>query len=337
MSIIEYEKAKVLEENRQKTKAFLEEFAKSTKPYWLLASTTNKKNINIFISQAGELSKEIAKIFSDWIKDLIKDVNVFVSSDDIINGSEWFQNILNELRVANFAISILTKENHNKPWINYEYGVLSEILRDNNEKNKKVVPILFDLTPDDLIKEPISQYQCIKWLEKKKIIKIFSEINKLNKENEINAEVFIKKNETAYTKYARRINLLINRNNKKLKSTQNHKKLEKKTIRTKHNLRIFLEKKYPGFLNKSPCPYTQININSKIFKETKNGTKEEYGLNRRTITLNGYYDNYFVICFGIYTLEISYNKVIDFYSSEKINLSLCNDIILSSEGKPRIE
>jgi len=190
------------------------------RPDRFLAPTVYKKsdisnsNINVFISQSGELSRKIAKIFSDWIKDLIKDVNVFVSSDDIKDGSEWFQNILNELREANFAISILTEENHKKPWINYEYGVLSETLRDKKENKKKVIPILFDLTPDDLIKDPISQYQCIKWIERKKIIKIFSDINKLNKENEINADVFMKKNEAAYTKYARRINFLINRKKK---------------------------------------------------------------------------------------------------------------------------
>jgi len=127
--------------------------------------------MNIFISQSGNLSKEIAEAFSEWIKSFSKNVNIFVSSNTIDGGAEWFQKIQKSLREADFAMSILTKENHSKPWINYEYGALVEILK-NKENN--VIPILFGFEIKELNGEPIQQHQCIIWPDKKKIKSLFS-------------------------------------------------------------------------------------------------------------------------------------------------------------------
>ena len=127
--------------------------------------------MNIFISQSGNLSKEIAEVFSEWLKSFFKNVNVFVSNSEIDYGSEWFQKIQKSLREADFAMSILTKENHSKPWINYEYGALVEILK---IKKNNPIPILFGVDVKELNGEPIQQHQCIVWPDKKKIMRLFS-------------------------------------------------------------------------------------------------------------------------------------------------------------------
>ena len=160
--------------------------------------------MNIFISQSGDLSKKIAEVFSDWIKSYFKDAKVFVSSNTIDGGKIWFENILENLREADFAISILTKENHSKPWINYEYGALVEILRSKGIDSSKIVPILFGITPDDISKEPIQQYQCIIWSDKEKIQKMFSSINSLNEEKKLDSDFTAK-----FEEYEAKINSLI--------------------------------------------------------------------------------------------------------------------------------
>jgi len=163
--------------------------------------------MNIFISQSGDLSRKIAEIFSEWIKSYFKNTKVFVSSNTIDGGKIWFENILENLREADFAISILTKENHSKPWINYEYGALVEILRSKEIDTSKIVPILFGFEPNELNGEPIQQYQCVIWPDKEKIRKMLLSIKSLNK-NEIDDSDFL----TKFEEYETKINSLMKSN-----------------------------------------------------------------------------------------------------------------------------
>jgi len=100
----------------------------------------------------------------------------------------------------------------------------------------------------------------------------------------------------------------------------------------KYDFYTFLKERY-----RNPCPRLEIDVKTEIFKETKNGKKEEYKHSLRTITLIYYYDNYFEISFGICTLEIPYSMVEHWYSNEKIILYLSKNIVLSSNGNPRLE
>jgi hypothetical protein len=114
---------------------------------------------------------------------------------------------------------------------------------------------------------------------------------------------------------------------------ENQNKLD--TTLKKHGLYLFLEKKYPKFLNDSSFPPTEININSEILKEvTWNSIRTTDILPCRLL---GYYDDHFVISFGSYMLEISYEKILYWSFDVKINLYLCDKIIFSSDGIPRIE
>jgi len=162
--------------------------------------------MKIFISQSGDLSRKIADIFGAWIKSYFKNANIFISNsavNGIGSGKAWFQNITENLRTSDFAISIITNENHSKPWINYEYGVLTEVLANNGGLN--VIPLLFGIGPEVLSGEPIQQYQCIKLEEKSKIKKMFSDMSKLNKGENFSDSLF----EADYKKNKRIINVLI--------------------------------------------------------------------------------------------------------------------------------
>jgi hypothetical protein len=102
----------------------------------------------------------------------------------------------------------------------------------------------------------------------------------------------------------------------------------------KYDFFTFLKEKYDS---SSPHPRPEIDVKTKIFKETKNGDKKEYERSLRTITLIDYHDNYFVIFFGVDPLEIPYSMVEHWYSNKKIILYLSKNIVLPSDGVPRGE
>ncbi|MCL2281862.1 MAG: TIR domain-containing protein [Fibromonadales bacterium] len=197
--------------------------------------------MNIFISQSGELSRKISEIFGEWIKSYFSDVNIFISSKTIDGGEAWFQGIVRNLKSSNFAISILTKENHSKPWINYEYGVLVE--------NSKIIPILFDISPNELSGEPIQQYQCVRFDEKEKVKRVFLEINKLNGGGK-NVELLDKTFNVDYEKYKTNINNLINY--KKETKAETQKSIPKKINITFADAMPKETDPIPEFLNKLP-------------------------------------------------------------------------------------
>jgi hypothetical protein len=178
--------------------------------------------MNIFISQSGNLSKEIAEVFSEWIKSFLKNINVFVSSSEIDYGSEWFQKIQKSLREADFAMSILTKENHSKPWINYEYGALVEILKN---KGNNAIPILFGVDVKELNGEPIQQHQCIVWPDKKKIIRLFSVNDFKYNELEIKINNLLNKTESNPNPF---LNFLQIETNRRLNLKQKEKEEKRK-------------------------------------------------------------------------------------------------------------
>jgi hypothetical protein len=164
-----------------------------------------RKRLKIFISQSGYLSRIIADIFRRWITDLIWDVDIFVSSSNINNGETWFQKIVKSMKESKFAISIITKENHGSPWINYEYGALAMLLKD------KLVPILLGVKINELNEQPIQQYQCVISLNKAKLKKMFLDINELNEYCKRNVTDLINDFFVTYEKYEHKINSYINR------------------------------------------------------------------------------------------------------------------------------
>lgn len=127
--------------------------------------------MKLFISWSGELSKEIAEIFRQWIPGVIQAAKPYYSPDDITKGTRWSSEIANELDLSKVGIICLTKENLESPWIMFEAGALSK-----NLEKSKVCPILFGIEPSD-IKGPLVQFQASKFSKKevKKVIKMMNE------------------------------------------------------------------------------------------------------------------------------------------------------------------
>ena len=126
--------------------------------------------MKIFISWSGDLSKNIAEIFRQWIPAVIQAAKPYYSPDDITKGTRWGTEISKELDASKIGIICLTQQNLESPWIMFEAGALSK-----NIEKSKVVPLLFGIEPSD-IQGPLVQFQAAKFskVEMKKVIKMIN-------------------------------------------------------------------------------------------------------------------------------------------------------------------
>jgi hypothetical protein len=126
--------------------------------------------MKVFISWSGELSKNIAEIYRDWLPGVIQAVKPYYTPDDITKGSRWNNEISKELDAASIGIICLTRDNLDSSWIMFEAGALSK-----NIEESKVCPILFGIEPSD-IKGPLVHFQAAKFSkgEMKKLIKMIN-------------------------------------------------------------------------------------------------------------------------------------------------------------------
>jgi len=126
--------------------------------------------MRIFISWSGDLSKNIAEIFRQWIPGVIQAAKPYYSPDDITKGTRWSSEISKELDASKIGIICLTKDNLDSSWIMFEAGALSK-----NIEKSKVVPLLFGIEPSD-IQGPLVQFQAAKFSrsEMKKVVKMIN-------------------------------------------------------------------------------------------------------------------------------------------------------------------
>ncbi len=108
--------------------------------------------IRVFISWSGAHSKRIAGAIARWLPAVIQAVEPYYSPE-IPKGDRWARNIAESLHNAQLGIIILTRDNIEAPWINFEAGALSKELSASH-----VCPLLFGLSTSD-IEGPLSQFQ----------------------------------------------------------------------------------------------------------------------------------------------------------------------------------
>ncbi len=88
--------------------------------------------MRIFISWSGDLSKNIAEIFRQWIPGVIQAAKPYYSPDDITKGTRWSSEISKELDASKIGIICLTKDNLDSSWIMFEAGALSKNIEKSN-------------------------------------------------------------------------------------------------------------------------------------------------------------------------------------------------------------
>ncbi|MEU9189881.1 toll/interleukin-1 receptor domain-containing protein [Streptomyces sp. NPDC048484] len=111
--------------------------------------------MKVFISWSGPQSQHMAESLKSWLKYVIQTVDPFVSSVDIAKGDRPLPAIATQLEQTSFGIVCVTRDNSQKPWINFEAGALSKAVGD-----ARVIPCLLDLPISDLT-GPLAQFQVV--------------------------------------------------------------------------------------------------------------------------------------------------------------------------------
>ena len=112
--------------------------------------------MKVFVSWSGEASHVAAVALTRWLDGLDDAIEPFESAHEISKGSIWFAELTASLRESSFGIIVLTPENPDAPWINYEAGALFHGLRE-----ARLVPLLLGMDGTDLTEGPLSMFQAV--------------------------------------------------------------------------------------------------------------------------------------------------------------------------------
>lgn len=109
--------------------------------------------MRVFISWSGPRSRWVADALHEWVPIVIQDAEPFLSADSIDAGSNWVATLAEALQNTKFAISCITPENMNAPWLLFEAGAVSKAL-----DTARVCPYLLEIDRAQL-QGPLAQFQ----------------------------------------------------------------------------------------------------------------------------------------------------------------------------------
>ena len=114
-----------------------------------------REKFNVFISFGGEKGRAVAKVIETMLKTLIGPTEIFLSSA-ISGGTNWVERIHDALSENNCCLLVLDSLGFKRPWVYYEAGAAAAI------KSSLVLPVLFDISPEDVNHLPVASKQHIK-------------------------------------------------------------------------------------------------------------------------------------------------------------------------------
>lgn len=111
--------------------------------------------MKIFLSWSGAESHALAKVLHEWLPDVLPFVDPWMSSEDIAKGRRWAADIGESLEGSSYCIVCVTPGVKRQPWVNFEAGAVSKIV-----KRSRVSPLLLGLSVEDLGSLPLAMFQC---------------------------------------------------------------------------------------------------------------------------------------------------------------------------------
>lgn len=108
--------------------------------------------MDLFISWSGARSHQAALAIQDWLGLVIQQVKPFISSD-IKKGERWNSTIAGKLDKISEGIIVVTDDNIESPWLNFEAGALAK-----SEKNASVRTVLLGIEPSQ-VSGPLTSFQ----------------------------------------------------------------------------------------------------------------------------------------------------------------------------------
>lgn len=114
----------------------------------------------VFISWSGPRSMAVAAALHEWLPHVLQHLDPWMSSNDIDAGGRWGKEIAEKLEAAHFGICVVTPENLEKPWLNFEAGALAKRFTDAQGQAGKVVPYMFGYEkPEPPPSSPLAGFQ----------------------------------------------------------------------------------------------------------------------------------------------------------------------------------
>jgi hypothetical protein len=101
--------------------------------------------MRIFLGWSGDLSRQLADAFHDWLKCVIQDVDPFLSTRDLDKGAAWQSLLTDTLKDCSFGIFFLTNDNLSNMWMHFEAGALLKQIG-----KSKVCPFLFNVVEAEM-------------------------------------------------------------------------------------------------------------------------------------------------------------------------------------------
>jgi hypothetical protein len=113
----------------------------------------------VFVSWSGEWGHRLAKAVGEWIGLLGAS---HWTSAEITPGGEWLEELNEKIKASRAAIICVTPEALRSPWVNYEIGALSGLMRERNAAERNAAepqhvagaqwlfPLLFGVDPGQL-------------------------------------------------------------------------------------------------------------------------------------------------------------------------------------------
>ena len=129
--------------------------------------------LRVFLSWSGEASHAFASILHDWLPTVLHVVDPWMSSKDIAKGKRWDAEIGDNLEQARYCIVCVTPGVECEPWVNFEAGAVSKIVKDSY-----VSPLLVGVSVSDLGGLPLSLFQCTRF-EKDEVLSLLRSINQV--------------------------------------------------------------------------------------------------------------------------------------------------------------
>ena len=115
-----------------------------------------EQDLMIFISWSGALAKEVTKALRAWLPKMFDHIDPWASEVDIDAGARGLEVIRTRLDDSAFGIIVVTPENMEKPWLNFEAGALSKSL---DGHPNRVVPLLVNFKDILQLTTPLNQFQ----------------------------------------------------------------------------------------------------------------------------------------------------------------------------------
>lgn len=130
--------------------------------------------MRIFVSWSGQQSRAVAELLRWWIPNVVQDADVYVSSQDIAKGERWLGNVGTNLSDHDFGLVVVTPENLNAPWIQFEAGALSKSVK------SRVIPLLCGFNAIEAVNNPLTQFQYAV-VSEEDLYRVLEEINRSSK------------------------------------------------------------------------------------------------------------------------------------------------------------